>query len=53
MSVEELESAIARLPPEQFARLATWFADYQAEVWDRQIEDDLRAGRLDVVIQRA
>jgi hypothetical protein len=53
MSVEELESAIAGLPPEQFARLATWFAEYQAEQWDRQIEQDLRQGRLDAVIRQA
>jgi hypothetical protein len=52
MSVEELESAIASLPPDQFARLAAWFAEYQAELWDRQIEADQRAGRLDAVIAR-
>ena len=52
MSVEELESAIANLPPAEFARLATWFAEYQADLWDRQIEADQRAGRLDTVIQR-
>lgn len=52
MSVEELESAIAKLPPEQFARLATWFAEFQAEQWDRQIEQDCRAGKLDSIIQR-
>jgi hypothetical protein len=52
MSVEELESAIAKLPPAEFARLATWFAEYEAERWDRQIEEDQRRGRLDAVIQR-
>ena len=53
MSVEDIEFAIAKLPPDQFARLAAWFAEYQAEQWDRQIEQDLRAGRLDGVIQKA
>jgi len=28
MSIEELESAIATLPPSEFARLAAWFAEY-------------------------
>jgi hypothetical protein len=53
MSVEDIEFAIAKLPPDQFARFAAWFAEYQAEQWDRQIEQDLRSGRLDSVIQKA
>jgi len=53
MTIEDLEVAVAKLPPDQFARFAEWFAEYQAELWDRQIEDDLRAGRLDAVMQRA
>jgi hypothetical protein len=53
MTIEDIEVAVAKLPPDQFARFAAWFADYQAEMWDRQIEDDLRAGRLDAVMQRA
>jgi hypothetical protein len=52
MSVEELESAIAKLPADQFARLSAWFAEYEAERWDRQIEEDQRARRLDSVIER-
>jgi hypothetical protein len=53
MSVEDIEFAIAKLPPDQFARFAAWFAEYQAEQWDRQIDQDLRAGRLDAVLQKA
>jgi len=53
MTIEDIEVAVTKLPPDQFARFAEWFADYQAEMWDRQIEDDLRAGRLDAVMQRA
>ena len=52
MSVEELETAISKLPPAEFARLASWFAEFEAERWDRQIEEDQRSGRLDAVIQR-
>ena len=52
MSVEQLERAIENLPRDDFARLAAWFAEFQAQQWDRQIEDDQRAGRLDHLIQR-
>jgi len=52
MSVEQLEKAIENLPRDEFVRLAAWFAEYEAQQWDRQIEEDQRAGRLDHVIQR-
>jgi len=52
MSVEQLEKAIENLPRAEFVRLAAWFAEYEAQQWDRQIEEDQRAGRLDHVIQR-
>jgi len=47
MSVEELESAVARLSAEDLARFTEWFEEYYAEAWDRRIEEDARAGRLD------
>jgi len=52
MSVEQLEKAIENLPRDEFVRLAAWFAEYEAQQWDRQIEEDQRAGRLNHVIQR-
>lgn len=53
MSVEELELAIQQLPPPELERLATWFAEYQAAEWDRQIEEDVESGRLGHLIERA
>jgi len=52
MSIEQIENAIASLPREDFMRLAEWFAEFEAEQWDGQIEEDHRAGRLDHVIER-
>jgi hypothetical protein len=53
MSVQELENAIRQLSKEDFARLAQWIDDYRAEQWDRRIEADIRAGRLDEAGRRA
>jgi hypothetical protein len=53
MSVEEIESAISRLPANELARLAKWFEEFAADEWDRQIEADIRAGRLEAAGQRA
>ncbi len=49
MSVEEIETAISQLPSPELSRLAAWFEEYQADLWDRQIEADALAGRLDVL----
>lgn len=53
MSISEIEQAITELSPEELARLRAWFDEYYAEVWDKQIEDDLKAGRLDKLISEA
>ena len=47
MSISELESAVASLPPADLEAFARWFENYLADEWDRRIEEDVRAGRLD------
>jgi hypothetical protein len=53
MQVQDIETAIAQLSPEELAELVDWFDRFHAEVWDRQIEADARAGRLDGLIRQA
>ena len=53
MDVKEIESAIAQLPPAELAELAKWFEEFQAQVWDEQIEQDMKAGRLDASLKQA
>ena len=53
MSVEELQVKIAKLSAGDLARLSEWFAEYEADRWDEQIEEDLKAGRLDGALRRA
>ncbi len=53
MSLDELESAVARLPDEQLAAFARWFEEFLADTWDRRIEADIQAGRLDEAGRRA
>ena len=50
MGVKQIERAIAQLPAKDLAELFVWLEDYHAEVWDRQIEEDLAAGRLDALL---
>lgn len=53
MSVQELEDAILQLSPDEFAQLARWIDEYRGDQWDRQIEADIHAGRLDEAARQA
>jgi hypothetical protein len=53
MSLGELETAVSKLPASELATFARWFEDYLADTWDRQIEQDIPAGRLDEAGRRA
>ena len=53
MSLQELETAITQLPAEELTAFAQWFEEYLADAWDRRIEADIRAGRLDEAGRRA
>ena len=53
MNVEEIESVVSNLPAEDLARFSKWFEEFMADAWDRQIEGDMRAGRLDAAMKRA
>ena len=51
--MEKLEREIQKLSPEELADLRDWFRKYDAEAWDRQIEEDVRKGRLDGLAEKA
>jgi len=53
MSVEELEKAVAELPPELLARFRTWFEEFEAARFDAQIEADAKSGKLDKLIEKS
>ena len=46
-TVEDIERAISELAPADLARLRTWFEEFEAGLFDRKIEEDARAGKLD------
>ncbi len=52
-TVAEISGAVQRLPKKDLVRFRKWFAEYDATAWDRQIERDGAAGRLDVLIREA
>ena len=52
-TVEELEAAVQRLSPEDRVAFRAWFAEFDANEWDRQLEADVSAGRLDWLVAEA
>lgn len=53
VSLCELETAVAQLPAAELTIFAQWFEEYMANAWDRRIEADILAGRLDEAGSRA
>ncbi len=51
MSLEQLESAIAALPPEDRWRLAEWFEDHLSELID-ETHDDLSKEQKGEILRR-
>ena len=52
-SVSEIEEAVLRLAAADLAAFRAWFAEFDAEAWDRRIEDDVASGRLDGLAEEA
>jgi len=52
-TVQEIEAAIERLPREELFQITDWISSKFGDAWDRQIEEDIKAGRLDDLAQQA
>jgi hypothetical protein len=53
MSLQELGSVVQTLPAEDLEQFSPRFDKWRAEQWDRQIEQDALAGRLDHLAEAA
>jgi hypothetical protein len=51
--IEELKAEIERLPRDEFAELFRWLSEKDWERWDREIEADSAAGKLDFLVREA
>ena len=51
--VEILEKNIAELDDDSFAKLREWFIEFDQARWDKQLEVDSNAGKLDFLINSA
>ena len=51
--VEKIEQQVQALSPEELARFREWVLEFDWAALDRQIEQDVRAGRLDAFAEQA
>ena len=52
-SVNQNEEAVLRLSAAELTAFRAWFVEFDAEAWDRRIEDDVASGRLDALADEA
>lgn len=52
-NVKSIEKAVEALPAAELAEFRRWFADFDAVAWDRQVEQDAAAGKLDALAAEA
>ena len=51
--IKELEKQIEQLSPTELAEFRRWYAEFDAQAWDRQFEADVKAGKLDALAEKA
>jgi hypothetical protein len=52
-TLETAEGLVSKLSPRELLEFRRWFAQFDGEAWDKQIESDAAAGRLDSLADEA
>lgn len=51
--VQRIEEEVASLPKVELAKFRSWFENFDAKAWDKQIEEDITSGKLDDMANKA
>lgn len=51
--IENIEQQVEALSPAEVVQFRAWFLEFDWAAWDRQLERDVRAGKLDALAERA
>ena len=52
-TVQEIEKAVQHLPEQELYSFRSWFEEFDARVWDKQLEQDVQGGKLDALADQA
>ena len=45
--LEQIEKEVESLAPDELAAFRAWFAEYDWQKWDRELDQDVAEGKLD------
>ena len=51
--IQEIQTAVSELSPEELSVFRAWFVEFDAKVWDQEFEQDVAAGRLEALAEEA
>ena len=51
--IDELKAEIEKLPNQDVSELLRWLSEKDWEIWDKEIEADSQAGKLDFLVREA
>lgn len=51
--IEALEKEVESLSRDELAQFRRWFAEFDAALWDQQLDADALAGKLDGLVAEA
>ncbi len=52
-AIKQIEAAILKLSPQELTQLTEWVLELDEQHWDKQIESDAAAGKLDFLAREA
>lgn len=52
-TIQEIQTAVSELSPEELSVFRAWFAEFNAKAWDQEFEQDVTAGRLEALAEEA
>ena len=52
-TIDDIEKAVAKLPPKELAAFRAWFEAFDAQRFDEAIERDAKSGKLDRLAEDA
>ncbi|MEG3834725.1 MULTISPECIES: hypothetical protein [unclassified Microcoleus] len=53
MNITELKTAVTELSQNELAEFLEGLDEFQEALWDKQIEEDMKAGKFDALIRQA
>jgi len=52
-NIQKIEQEVSKLPPQKLVEFRAWFEKFDAEIWDKQLESDIKSGKLDNLAKEA